>query len=79
MKSLCRFIKEKFHIVHEAEQEAGELIMKISLVFFNKFDTRQAGNDCLQRFFGLGTCLSIPKRHDCMAFISGLSRDTVWA
>lgn len=38
------FIEEKLHVIDEAEQQAGELVTEVGLVFFDEFSPRQCRN-----------------------------------
>lgn len=41
---LRAIVKDKLHVIDESEQQAGELIVEVRLVFFDEFGTRQCRN-----------------------------------
>ena len=43
----CSFIEEKLYVIDETEQQAGEFIVEIRLVFFDEFSPRQCRDRCL--------------------------------
>ena len=73
------FIEEKLHIIDEAEQQAGELVVEIGLVLVDELGPRQRCEYRFQGLFCFCPRLVVLEWRDGVALISRLSRDTVWA
>ena len=73
------FIEEKLHVIDEAEQQAGELVVEIGLVLVNELGPRQRCEHRFQRLFRFRARLVVLERRDGVALISRLSRDAVGA
>ena len=74
---LTFFIKDKFHIIDEPQQEAGEFIMKIPVGLLNEFRARQAIDEGLECVFCPSQTLLIPIGRDLATLICGLRRYAV--
>lgn len=72
MNRLRGLIKDKFHIIDEPQQEAGEFIMKIAVILLHELGTRQTTDDSLQCCLGTGQTLLIPIGRDPAALIRPL-------
>ena len=72
-------VEQKFDIVNEAEQQAGEFVMQVRLVFFDELGAGQGTDDFLECLLRLSTRLTIAKWFDGMALILGLGRDAIGA
>lgn len=77
LNCLGGFIEEKLHVIDEAEQQAGELIVEIGLVLIDKLGPRQCCKRRLQRLFRFRARLLVQERRDGMTLIGRLSRDAV--
>jgi hypothetical protein len=77
MQRLGRVVEDKLHVVHEPEQETGELVMQVGLIFFDEGDARQRTDRLLQSLFRLSPRLPVANGVNGMALIGGLCRHTV--
>lgn len=72
-------IEEKLHVIDEAEQQAGELVVEIGLVVIDELGPRQCCEHRLQRLFRFRARLRVLERRDGMALISCLCRNAIRA
>ena len=77
LNRLCCVIKDKFHIIDEPQQETGEFIVEIPVVFFDESGARQSINDGLQRVLRASQILLIPIWRDLSTLIGRLRRHAV--
>lgn len=73
------FIEEKLHVIDEAEQQAGELVVEIGLVLFDELGPRQCCTRCFQRLFGFRARLLVSKRRNGVVLVRRLGRHAVRA
>ena len=71
------FIEEKLHVIDEAEQQAGELIVEIGLVLIDELGPRQRCEHRFQRLFRFRARLLVLERRDGVALFSRLSRHAI--
>lgn len=74
-----RFIEKKLHVIDEAEQQAGEFVMKVRFVLIDELGPRQCRKHRFQRLFGFRASLLVRKRRNGVALISCLSRHAIRA
>lgn len=82
LNCLGGFIEEKLHVIDEAEQQAGELVVEIGLILVDELGPRQCCEHRFQRLFRFRARLLVLERRDGVALISRLGRDAVgtgWA
>jgi len=76
---LSFIVEQKFHIVNEAEQQTGGLVVEIGLVFLDELHAGQGTDDFLECLLRLSTRLTIAKWRDGMILIRRLRRDAIGA
>ena len=79
MDGLGFVVEQKLDIVNEAKQQAGEFVMQIRLIFFNKLGAGQGTDDFLECLLRLSPRLAIAKWRDGMALILSLGGDAIGA
>ena len=79
MDGLSFVVEEKLNVVDKANQQAGEFVMQVRLVFFDELGAGQGTDDFLECLLRLSTRLTIAKWFDGMALILGLGRDAIGA
>ncbi len=77
MNGLALVVEEKLHIIDKPEQQAGEFVMQVGLVFIDEPGAGHGLNNGLERLFRLSPRLAVPKRRDGMAVVRRLGRDTI--
>ena len=73
------FLEEKLHVIDEAEQQAGELVVEIGLVLIDELAPRHCCEHRFQRLFGFRARLPVSKRRNGVALVRRLSRHAVRA
>jgi hypothetical protein len=73
------FIEEELHVIDEAKQQAGELVVEIELVLFDELAPRQCCEHRFQRLFGFRARLLVRKGRDGVTHISRLRRHAIRA
>lgn len=73
MNGLGLIVEQKLYVIDESQQQTGEFIMQIGLVFFDELGAREGENNRLQRFLRLGPAFLILKWRDGMFLVLGLS------
>jgi hypothetical protein len=79
MNGLALVVEEKLHIIDEPEQQTGEFVVQVGLVFLDEPGAGHGLNNGLQRLLRLRPRLAIAKRRDGMALIRSLSGHTIGA
>jgi len=77
MNRLRGFIEEELHVIDEAEQQAGELVVDIELVLIDELRPRQCCEHRFQRLFCFRARLLILERRDGVGLISRLTRHAI--
>jgi len=77
MEGLGLVVEQKFDIVDETQQQAGEFVVQVGLVFHDELRAWQGTDDFLQRLLGFNPRLAIANGRDGMARILSLGRDAV--
>ena len=76
------FIEAKLHVIDKAEQQAGELVVEIGLVFIDELAPRQCCEHRFQRLLRFRARFPVLERCDSVVFIGRLSRHAIrtgWA
>ncbi len=69
MDGLGFVVEEKLDVVDKAQQQAGEFVMQVRLVFFDELGAGQGTDDFLECLLRLSPRLAVAKRRDGMALI----------
>jgi len=72
-------VEEELHVIDESEQQAGEFVMQVRLVFFDELGAGQGTDDFLECLLRLSPRLVIAKRGNGVAGILSLGGDAVRA
>jgi len=79
MDGLSFVVEEKLNVVDKANQQAGEFVMQVRLVFFDELGAGQGTDDVLECLLRLSPRLTIAKRRDGVALIGSLGGDAIGA
>lgn len=77
MDGLGFVVEQKLDVVNESHQQAGEFVVQVGLVFFDKLCAWQGTDDFLQRLLRLNPRLAIANGGDGVAGILSLGRHAV--
>ena len=77
MNRLRGFIEEELHVIDEAEQQAGELVVDIELVLIDELRPGQFCEHRFQRLFCFRARLLELERRDGVGVISRLTRHAI--
>lgn len=75
-------IEEELHVIDEAEQQAGKLVVEVGLVLIDERGPRPCCKHRFQCLFGFRARLLVSKRRDGVVLVGRLRRDAIrtgWA